>query len=367
MNQQFKTLRNYAYILLGAVALYACGEDGPKPKPDPKPKTEEPVKPSEPETPTTEEEKIDIPVVSTDNAVDEFPGINTTEVRKIVLRMYEGHLHGVSYHYVAGPKGFNHNGFSYEQEMELEFHGDHWHITKGENLFLFMKGEIYGGNNLTRPVGGNLPKTGEEIPAPVYGLWVEYYDANGTLLNDEFARNGAYQTFFRPMQAKTISNGEALTKTADDLLGYIYRDTNPHHLAAKNGAKFNDDVNPVGLKGFFFFNEANTRFALNIELWETPKGKLTDGKRAVFYEPSEYIKKTGKPVLTVSIPTYVYMSQKKLEDMDYDLSFDDLSQEEQSVFTKVMGLLETTWDKVLKDFMLRIDGKRAGEETGQWF
>lgn len=313
-----------------------------------------------PKTPKdgSREENPTSPIVSTDNTNGQFPGINTTQVRKIKLSMYEGHIHPpASFHYVAGPNGFRSKSLSYEQDMTLEYQGGKWVVTSGEKFFLFNRGVVYPDYN----------RKGDPIPAPVYGLWVDYYDANDRLINDEFAVAGQYQTFFRPQNIKQFSNGAPSAYKPSEIMGYMYRDTAPWNRTAHDGAPYVDTTDPVGLKGFFYFNQRDVKFALNLELWSTPQGKLTGSKPASFLEPSEHIKKTGKCVLSVSIPTFVWLTRAQLDEFEPTTTPSDLSEEERGVMTQLGKLLNLQWSDIIHDLMLRIDGDRGDDSGGRWF
>lgn len=294
------------------------------------------------------------PIVSTDQETHRFPGINTTEVRKIELGMYEGHIHApASFHYVPGPKGFNHKSLGMEQEMTLEYRGDAWVVTSGTNFFLFNKGNMY---------------STDKYPAPVYGLWVKLYDGDGDLINEQFATTGAYQTFFRPKDIKNFSTGEASTVDANKVMGYVYRDTKPAHLSTKEGAKYVDATDPTGLKGFFYFNEENVRFALNMEIWQTPKGKKgSDGQLSTALAPSAHVQSTGKPVLSVSLPAHVWLSRSHTENFDEDSTLEDMPLSHQGMLRKLAELLKIDFEKIKSDMILRMDGERGSESGGRWF
>lgn len=293
-------------------------------------------------------------VVTTDRETSRFPGINTTEVRKIKLGMYEGHIHApASFHYVPGPTGFNHSILGMEQEMTIEYQGGAWVVTSGNNFFLFNKGNKY---------------SIDEYPGPVYGLWVELYDASGDLINEEFAASDAYQAFFRPKDVRNFVTGEASSVTPEQLMGYVYRDTKPANRSTKEGAKYVDATDPTGLKGFFFFNEENVRFALNLEIWKTPKGKKgADGRLSTPLAPSAHIQSTGKPVLTVSLPVYVWLSRGHTENIDSETELEDMSTEQQAVLRKLAELLKSDWGKIRADMDRRFYGERGSESGGRWF
>lgn len=302
----------------------------------------------------SDSESTSTPVVSTDQETSRFPGINTTQVRKIEIGMYEGHIHApASFHYVPGPSGFNHKILGYDQEMTLEYQGGAWVVTSGTNFFLFNKGSRY--NN-------------DKYPAPVYGLWVKYYDASGDLINDEFAATGAYQTFFRPKDIKTFTTGEATSITPEQLMGYVYRDTKPANRSTREGAVYVSETDPTGLKGFFYFNEENVRFALNLELWQTPRGKkAADGPLSTALEPSAYIQSTGKPVLSVSLPVYLWLARNHTDNIDGETELEDMETQQQAILRKLAELLKSDWSKIRADMDRRFYGERGDESTGRWF
>lgn len=294
-----------------------------------------------------------LPVVSTDSETNRFPGINTTKVRKIKLWMYEGHIHApASFHYVPGPTGFHNKLLGMEQEMTLEYRSGAWEVVSGANFFLFNKSSDYG----------------EPIPAPVYGLWVEYYDASDELINYEFAVPGAYQTFFTPKDIKRFSSGESTSITPEQLVGYMYRDTKPSDKSTKEGAHFIDETDPTGLKGFFYFKEENVRFALNLELWQTPRGKKgTDGKLSTALKPSEHVQATGKPVLSVSLPVYIWLSRNHTDNIEGDTELSSLEEQQQAILRKLAELLKTDWSKIRADIDRRFYGARGDDSGGRWF
>lgn len=396
MNKIFKTLRHIAYIALGAVALVACGEDSPTQEPTPEPKTPEVVDPTNgnstnnPANPTGNDSnsiikisadapapgsEVTIPVVATDKAVDNFPGINKTNVSKIILRMYEGRFKNGKFAYAEGPKTFNSKHFSYEQEMTLEYRDNKWVVTSGEKCFVFIRGNAYitsrGGLYVKPevPKGGKLPAAANEaLPETVYGLWVEYYDAQGKLLNSGIAATGAFQTFFRTQDLKTLSTGEPLTPLTGEFMGYIYRDTNPFDKTVRSGqAKYIDETDPVGLKGFFFFNDRDARFAFNLELWQTPQGKLTDGVRAPFNEPSAHIKKTGRPVLSISIPAYVHVTRAQMDNYEEETKLEDEYEADQQMFKNLIRILGIDWTKMVSDINRHVEEAPEIDEDAKGF
>ncbi len=288
--------------------------------------------------------------------------INKTNVKKVVIKMYEGHLHGLKgFHYIAGPSGITNPFLRLEQELTFEYIKNKWCFKKGQvNKFVFFKSKMYHNN----PSDKNSPMT----PAPVYGCWIDYYDAEGKHINGDFVQKGAYQHFFIPRQTQALDGHlDESDKEAKNLLNYVYRDTTPWDREGQhNKARFNDETEPLGLKGFFNYPTLNRNFLLSIQLWQTNGAKLTNGKASPFYAPSPELIKQGEKVLELNIPTYVLLNEQDKE-LDEDSSLEALEEGRQKRLKYFLNLSNQTWAELITDIDNRLWGEYGKESEGRWF
>lgn len=287
-----KAFKIVSALMLGtmvAVGFSACGNDNtPTSKKQQEPKPEEP-KPEEP----------------------------TDGPQKVVLKMAMGHFHpGAAFHQSTFPKSVTHA--KTEEIFTYEKKNGTWVLSEDSPKAMFVESAI--------------PGTGALNP---YGLWITYFDKDGKEITGTFSENGMidkYQHFF------TISNvtdldGKQITgdkAQITNLFSYVYMDSDPWNQQIKKGAKrvgsklISEDktggrpvlepLNPLGLKGFFNFNEARMKFDLKIELLNMPEGKMDNGKPRAFYSP----KTDAKKIADVILPVVVFMSRADLENFYLD-------------------------------------------------
>lgn len=308
-------------------------------------------------TDSPEEKPIskDTPAEVVDMEATTLSGINTTKVQRIVLGLYDGHLHGMNYHYIAGPQGLDAKNLSYEQEMTIERRGTQWEITSGDiKRFLMAQANVYEDN----PIG-----------APVYGLWVDFYDAAGNHLNGDFAANEEYQIFFIPEHIRQFSSDTPSTLSPSEVYQYYYRDSTPWNYNSQNGGRFTGDVNPVGVKGFFVFPKGDLKFMLRLELWHTPKGKRAKSKDkfAPAHTVSQHIRETGTLKLSVSVPAYVWLDNNTRGNISADTSLDEFTPIQQAIINATCKLLGIDWAKMQEEQDRLFEGERGDESSGRWF
>lgn len=321
-----------------------------------------------------DDKKEDTPKQPVDPKQPEGPAVgkgNQTKATKIVIDLFEGHLHSeTSFHYVPGPSGFKTPHFKMEKQITLVYKDEQWKVAEGDMTWLLLR-QINQAALSDGP--GNWP-------APVYGMWIKYYDASGKEITGEFSDKDTYQHFFSVTDVEPILGGQfsAEDKKTENLINYIYRDTTPWDKSSKQGGKFNDDKGAVGLKGFFSFKKSKLKFNLKIDLWDT-KGHKVDsetGKASPFYMPSEEIKKNGKHLISVSVPVYMPTDTKfyehvanqadDIDDLD-QVVLSDQGEEFQKNAKYFMDLFKVTWEELRKDLYILIWGDRGDEKSGVWF
>lgn len=280
-------------------------------------------------------------------------GANTTEIRKIKLELLEGHLHGMEFHYIPGPKGFKSPNLGIEQEMTLEWRNGKWEITSGSlKQFLLIQAKVYEEG---------------KIGMPVYGLFTRFYNAQGEEITGNFA-NDHHQIFYQPRHIRSFSTGQATDDQINGFFDYYYRDTQRWDKTLHGGyASLSGDTDPVGHKGFFVFHKGDRQFSIDLQLWSTPKGKKsTDGKLSPAYAPSEYIQKTGQKLLSVQLPSYTWLDADQTGEISSDFELTNLPKNQQNVIRALVKLLGISLEELGVDMDLRLDGDRD-ENTGRWF
>lgn len=298
-----------------------------------------------------------------------FGKLNTTKVAKMVLKIYEGHLHKPdSYHYVAGPVVPT-PSLRMEQEMTFVYEGGVWRNTPKTTYNTIMakdeEGEDilkYGEKTLHLDSFFFLGSTSYDgLPTPVYGCWIEYYDADGNKINGDFVAPGEYQHFFtltdvQPIGGKPVDGN----RQTPELMQYKYKDTTPWDKSAhSDGAPYTD---PIGMKGYFNFIKAGYKATLNVEL---RKGGVN--------KDSFYTSNGGEAVLRVSIPIYVPYLKADIEGfavLDSGDTWDKLSPEMQKVADELIQWLKIAGgrDGIIQDLIYLFNGDRGNEQTsGVWF
>lgn len=286
-----------------------------------------------------------------------------SEVSKIVLKMVEGHLHGDTspnrprgsayyskyYHKLhqnARPAGmkFYHS----VQTITLVNYGGKWEPARGSakqfNLI----------SDLVNDMG-------------VYGLWVEYYDADGELMHDEiYNARDEHQTFFTATNVRSTewSKVELGSTKTQDVFEYFYADSDPWSTTIHDGAKLIGDKEPIGFKGAIWLKKKHVSFDLNIRLGHLGKNKKkSDGSLRKYYE----VPLSAHIDAAVSVPVVVMLDNSELENYDIDLSEDEHGETEKLVnaaFTKSYGV---TVAELIAELTNLIEGSSDPESGSLWF
>ena len=200
-----------------------------------------------------------VPEDETKNKLHEEPS-------KVSLRLVECHLHA-DWNEIQKAGGLHQNPESPAQYMkrvqdityELEA-GRGWTLAKGSQSKFYVQknGEYRNGKRFT--------------PAPVYLLFIYYYNVKGELMNGQFVENGQdniHQHFFTPENVRPTFDGRSEADDNDPvkLIDYLYVDTTPWDKSRhENEAEITGDDNPIGLKGVLRFLKERKEFDLRVRL-----------------------------------------------------------------------------------------------------
>lgn len=157
------------------------------------------------------------------------------------------------------------------------------------------------GWHVTSPANGFKVKNGEDNPGVVYWLKMEYYNAKGEKMNNQFfdlGQDKIHQHFFSMFKEVEFggTKGSARVSNKAELpYDYTYADE-------LNGS-FIGDTNPMGFDGFIRFTKPGTKFELSIDLLHAAGSKFDDkGKASPFYLPAKVLLSTGLWDINVKLP-----------------------------------------------------------------
>lgn len=271
-----------------------------------------------------------------------------SEVSKIVLTLAEGHLHGPYYafHQNARPAGmkFYHS----VQTITLVNDAGKWEPARGSATQFNVV------SDLTYDSGQ-------------YGLWVEYYGADGELMHDEiYNARDEHQTFFTATNVRSTewSKVELGSTKTQDIFDYKYCDSDPWDQTLHDGAKLSGNKEPLGFKGSIKWKKKHVSFDLNIRLGHLGKNKKkSDGSLRQYYE----IPTTTHIDAAVSVPVVIMVDSSELENYDTDIPEDEHGEDEKLIneaFTKSYGV---TVADVIADLKNLIEGSADPESGSLWF
>ncbi len=284
----------------------------------------------------------DITLTPTDSAQTGHDHGDKEAVAAVTLKLASGHFHGVKFHqdnHLEGQKYLN-----ALQEIRLNKEDGKWVVADGYPSAFYVKA------------------SGEDAQG-AYGLWITYLAEDGDTLNAEFIENGAnaqHQHFFSVSDAQphgANSVAEANDNDTQSMLSYTYMDTNPWYKTLNTGAELVGATDPIGFKGYFYFNKARKRFTLNIQLRHARTNKIINGVISPFYAPSNALKANSS--IEESIPVTVYTMSSLAEEInwmaDSDATVSELSTAELAIIQAIADAYGITLEEALAAFVYRID------------
>ena len=239
------------------------------------------------------------------------------------------------------------------QEITYELKaGSGWTLAEGSQgkFYVQKNGEYKNGNNFT--------------PAPVYLMFIYYYNSKGELMNGQFVENGQeniHQHFFTPENVRPTFDGkpEADDNDPEALVDYLYVDTTPWDKTKHdNEAEITGGTNPVGLKGVIRFLKDRKEFDLKLRLYHgynSKKNPQTNGFDP-FYKPSGVLIQRGTWDINLSIPVVVFWSREEFVDVDLEadvnlIGEDSLDEDSNRTLHSIMETFNLTWKEALEEFI----------------
>lgn len=219
------------------------------------------------------------------------------------------------------------------------------------------------------------------MPAPVYLLFIKYYNAAGKEITDQFQtedQRKIHQHFFMAEDVKTLSGGkvEADDQETQKLFDYLYCDTDPWNKTTKEGAKLIGKKSPTGFKGVLRFLKTRKMFDMHIKLYHGYKSKFIDGdKTSPYYKPDNRLYQNGTFDIDYKIPFIIYMDRDDLEKVDpkidgntdlSNLSEDDLDDKSNAVIYNLAEAFDLDWHTALEEYVNFVYKKKAHSEEGYW-
>lgn len=291
---------------------------------------------------------------------------------KVVINVYEGHLHGYS--------GFHQNGtaegtkfFGVPQQFEFSLQDGKWVAASGNPKALYAM---------------SYNKAQNTAAAAYHAIDIKYYDKDGKLLNGEFIDGGKsahYQHFFVIKNQKNLSLfDEAIDNAAGtDFMRYDYIDPTPWNKTIHSGlAQYGGRENPLGFKGMVSFGYSRQAFDLNIMLMEA-KGtkesrlinmKFNDKPKSIAdWRPSAEQLKNERWYPAIVIPVVVYLDRDELErcedlwDITEKTTMAELSPGSQRIVNTLVEGLGITEKEAITELYYKMNGDTKPESGKYWF
>lgn len=299
--------------------------------------------------------KVDTPVNENDHKLHEDP-------TKVTVQLVQGHMHA-NWRTVDTNGGFHQDsesGAKYLkriQEITYEVKpGTGWTLAKGSaDKFYVVKAHDYS------------TEVDFENPAPVYLLFIKYYNAKGELINEQFVKNGQdaiHQHFFTVENQKEMMSGKTIagTQNTTDYIDYKYADTTPWDKTQHfDGAQLTGKTNPIGFKGVMKFLKDDVTMDLRIRLYHGYKGKKDPktGEFSPYYRFSPAQLQLGTWDINFTIPVVVYADREDYisdsafqENMDIEHfpenGFSDAVSNK--VIHRIMKAYNLSWTEALRDY-----------------
>lgn len=281
---------------------------------------------------------------------------------KAVIEIYNGHLHG--------PKAFHQN----PTPKELKYIGRNYKLT-----YTLENGKWVADPKNDKSV--NLMGSSQEHY--VSAFVIHYYDKAGNEITSQIVNNGEdshYQHFFMVDDIRPSYGGKKETTDVNstEFFKYVYCDTDPWNKTHKfDDAKFLNDNNPIGYKGYFEFLRTHKQFNLEIRLMRARNSKLTNGKASSFCAPTARQLKEEAWLPTIVVPMNIYMDSdereldEKVYDTDYDKLSDNVKDYSESNLVSIRSLMDafgiTDIKTAVLDFWWNFHGDSKHSDAGFWF
>ena len=306
---------------------------------------------------------VKLPIVI-DGQSDEQNNLDPSLINpaKAVIEIYNGHLHG--------PKRFHQN----PTPKELKYMGRNYKLTY----------TLENGKWVADPQNGkSVNLMGSSQEHYVSAFVIHYYDKAGKEITSQIAENGEgshYQHFFMVDDIRPSYGGkkEATDVNSNKFFKYVYCDTDPWNKTYQyDGAKFLEDNNPIGHKGYFKFLRTHKQFNLEIRLMRARNSKLTNGKASSFCAPTARQLKEEAWLPTIVVPMNIYMDSdereldSKVYDTDYDKLSDNAKDYSESNLVSIRSLMDafgiTDIKTAVLDFWWNFHGDSKHSDAGFWF
>lgn len=160
------------------------------------------------------------------------------------------------------------------------------------------------GWHVTSPAKGFKVKNVKDNPNVVYALRIDYYNAKGEKMNQQFydlGQDKIHQHFFSMYREFEFGGSKGMARVTDkSKLPFDYR-----YADERNGVFMGKD-NPMGFEGLMRFVRPGERFSLSVELLHAAKSKFGDNnKLSPFYAPANVLVSTGQWDIVVKLPVEV--------------------------------------------------------------
>lgn len=227
---------------------------------------------------------------------------------------------------------------------------------------------------------GNYHNHGKFTPAPIYLMFINYYNVKGELMNNQFVENGQekiHQHFFTPVNIKSTFDGvdEADDQDPSKLIDYLYVDTTPWDKTKKlDKAQITGGENPIGMKGAIRFLKDRKEFDLQIRLYHGYVSKINSktNKFDPFYKPSGGLIQRGTWDINVKVPVVVFWSRNdEVSDIEEDTNLDTITEETvdedgKKVIRSIMKTFNISWKEAVKEFHTYTYQSGDGEAGSIW-
>lgn len=277
---------------------------------------------------------------------------------KVTVKLVECHLHADwnDIQKVGGPHQNPESPAKYlkrVQEITYELKaGEGWKLAENS------QSKFYVQQNGEYEVGGKF------APAPIYLMFIYYYNSKGQLMNNQFVENDQdkiHQHFFTPENVKPTFDGKSETDDEDPtkLIDYKYVDTTPWDKTKHDKeAEITGGSEPIGLKGVIRFLRDRKEFDLKIRLYHGyfPKVNPQTNTFDPFYKPSGVLIQRGTWDVNLNIPVVVLWSREDYVDLDEDtnpaeIAEDSLDAASNRTVHSIMKAFDLTWKEAIEEFL----------------